>query len=858
MPRGKAEFKTQKPISTEPDTNVSPVVDASNRYIPDIREMNPSGSYETLLDVLADRTEVGIAVKELEEDYVVDRNYYEDLTVKELDDDLIVNKGESFLDTLEQKSPLESLAGVAIRGKFRAGRLEKVKDSIVGYEEPEQQKRPKELRPRAGDLSVKELDESMVVEKGGASVDALAKVAAAGGLLGGSVGSLASEDHPGSEDKRSIIGAGAATGALAGAVGFDLGSRIADKLVKAGVPLSKAKYAAGGLAAGSALLGSGLVSREVAASRKSVDDDMVIFKGEPFLDQVEDKGMNINRKITTQQRRTQNKVNNIAKPTPPKPPSIKRPTPNKPTTPTVTKPSPPSGTQTRGTARFVVGKGIESRFTGAISGLARGAITGGLVGGTAAAAASDTDRAASFVRGAIAGATVGAATSGAIGAARPELYEMAMQGGLAKRTIADTVENMVPVIAATGAGVKSSTSPKRLVREESEKQLIPKSVDESMIVEKNYFSRMGKYLKYKDKIKNAGKGSVRRHKIETPVPGAPDPNLKSRLDLYKQAADDMGIEAARRGEVGRASKARTAINQAKYTDDPAADYYRDLRDIYDDDADWILTRFDMSKTGFKGLDDDMFISKGPSFLEDVEEKGAGFNLLVQSIRNVDAAEDAARMTPEEKVAFIDALVAEGKFDEAQALLETKGFADDMVTFKGGSFLDTVETKYRSILSGAKQATGKARTIVTSLPKGKMRGGPSIPKPTGKRPGATATKENPAGAGIPNQPVADANKSQAIINQEKRMAAQNQISQAKGQTREAQSILDELDKAEKAQVAGARQPMSKWTKRLIGAGAIGGGGLIYAGTGSSASQAPRPQYYTRGLDKNFITKSFKRR
>jgi hypothetical protein len=64
MPRGKAEFSTMDSFDTSPNMRVSPIVNANNMNVPQVRDMNPNGSITPPLENLAE----SIEVKELSDD----------------------------------------------------------------------------------------------------------------------------------------------------------------------------------------------------------------------------------------------------------------------------------------------------------------------------------------------------------------------------------------------------------------------------------------------------------------------------------------------------------------------------------------------------------------------------------------------------------------------------------------------------------------------------------------------------------------------------------------------------------------------------------------------------------------------
>ena len=83
MPRGKADFSTMKPFGTEGQLRFSPIVNASNQELTNIKDMNPAASLGPGVIDLGDISEVQInRGLELEQD----------LLVKELDDSLMVEK----------------------------------------------------------------------------------------------------------------------------------------------------------------------------------------------------------------------------------------------------------------------------------------------------------------------------------------------------------------------------------------------------------------------------------------------------------------------------------------------------------------------------------------------------------------------------------------------------------------------------------------------------------------------------------------------------------------------------------------------------------------------------------------------
>jgi hypothetical protein len=129
MPRGKARFSTMPTFEVEGSPNISPIVSANNREVPDVVDMNPSASLDAgSLSMLHDDTAVRDVVKEL--------GAREDCVVKELDDSMIVDKGVPWKRVGAQTlvgALVGSLAGVGnqrIKGKRRKDDL--IRGAVAG------------------------------------------------------------------------------------------------------------------------------------------------------------------------------------------------------------------------------------------------------------------------------------------------------------------------------------------------------------------------------------------------------------------------------------------------------------------------------------------------------------------------------------------------------------------------------------------------------------------------------------------------------------------------------------------------------------------------------------------------------
>lgn len=159
MPRGKADFATMKPFGTEGQLRFSPVVNASNQEIADIKNMNPGGSMSPGLVDLGDGSEVRVT-KGIEFDA--------DLLVKELDGSLVIEKAMFQRAQVKQGLMGKQAMAQGPRPKPVSPKLtvnQPVSPKVQTAPSVNKPMKPVQVRGQSNP-KVKELDNSILVTKG--------------------------------------------------------------------------------------------------------------------------------------------------------------------------------------------------------------------------------------------------------------------------------------------------------------------------------------------------------------------------------------------------------------------------------------------------------------------------------------------------------------------------------------------------------------------------------------------------------------------------------------------------------------------------------------------------------------------
>lgn len=159
MPRGKADFATMKPFGTDGQLRFSPVVNASNQEIADIKNMNPAGSMSPGLVDLGDGSEVRVT-KGIEFDA--------DLLVKELDDSLVIEKAMFQRAQVKQGLMGKQAMAQGPRPKPGSPKLtvnQPVPPKVQTAPSVNKPMKPVQVRGQSNP-KVKELDDSILVTKG--------------------------------------------------------------------------------------------------------------------------------------------------------------------------------------------------------------------------------------------------------------------------------------------------------------------------------------------------------------------------------------------------------------------------------------------------------------------------------------------------------------------------------------------------------------------------------------------------------------------------------------------------------------------------------------------------------------------
>jgi hypothetical protein len=177
MPRGKAEFSTMPAFGTESQLRFSPVINATNQEITDIRDMNPAGSLNPGVIDLGNVSDVHVA-KAL--------GYDNDMVFKELDDSMTVEKTMFAKPQVKQGLMGKQAMAQGLRPKPVSPKL-----TVNQPRPPKQTTSPSLVKPSKpmpvrgqSNPSLKELSDTLLVTKGLPLGEAIEPIYAAAHRMG--------------------------------------------------------------------------------------------------------------------------------------------------------------------------------------------------------------------------------------------------------------------------------------------------------------------------------------------------------------------------------------------------------------------------------------------------------------------------------------------------------------------------------------------------------------------------------------------------------------------------------------------------------------------------------------------------